>query len=717
MIASFAVVTLLTVAASCVSLLAFKSVDAGFHELQVESLPQLQGSLALARFASELAARVPVIAAAEDPESLTGADAIPPAQRERLDGTLRALVDSGIDQATLKTIRESFDDLETNTHHLVELKKIQLGLQGERLRKVSDARSAYAAATSSMGPIADSSAADLEFLLQTISAADSSTPLDPSASLHSDEKFLQVKNTWQMTSEANSISALYAELSSARAVTETKLMSGRFKSSAQSIESAIGALPPELQVEDIKSAVHRLLAPGRGDRSIFTIRNEEISIGKDLKEALFVNQQKVVELSTDIEELVKSAQAASASNIASAGLTVAAARFYLALLAIFSVVVSIAIAWGYVGNSLLRRLSSIHRAISALAEGDLNFELPASENKRTDELGGIAKSVTIFRQNAAAKIQAEQDARDQRKLTEQERERNAIQTSDAARELEFVLDRIGTCLAQLAAGDLQCEIDVAFPREYEKLKTDFNNAVGALNQTIELIVGSTRNIRHGSSEISSAAAELSSRTERQAVSLEETAAALNEIAINLQRTADGAARARLIVETATADARQSTDVVDGSLAAMAQIEDSSEKISQIIGIINEIAFQTNLLALNAGVEASRAGDAGRGFAVVAQEVRTLAQRSADAAKEIQGLILSSSSHVSDGVKMVAETGRVLKRIVGEVAEINEVIGNIADSAQEQSTGLKEVNQAVNDLDQLTQCSDRRALNVGQPKAG
>ncbi|WP_035201516.1 methyl-accepting chemotaxis protein [Agrobacterium tumefaciens] len=702
LIGSFAIVTFLTVVGSFLSFLAFQNVDAGFHDLQSESLPQLDHSLSLARFASEITAKVPVIASADYAAALGGRDAISVNQKHRLEQNLKALIDSGIDSSTIDTIEKSFDDLGSNTQNLLHFKEVQFQLRGARARMIADARAAYASATGSMGPIADSAASDLEFLLQTISSTDALAPLDKLTVANSDQKFIQIRNSWQMFSEANSIIALYAEISDARTPTETKLLSGKFRSAARNIETAIEILPPELQMEDIRSAVQRLLAPGLGDRSIFAVRNEEIALTEDLNKTLRANQERIIALSGQIESLVKSAQASSAVQISSSSETVTKTRFYLALLAVFSVAVSVAIAWGYVGNNLLRRLSSIHRAISALAEGNLNFELPAKEAFRNDELGGIAKSVSVFRQNASAKLQAEKEVADQKRFSEQERERNAQQTAEAAQELEFVLDRIGTSLSQLANGDLHCEINAAFPVEYQKLKLDFNNAIGSLNDTITLIVSSTGSIRKSSTDISKAASELSARSETQAASLEETAAALSEMTANLERTADGAARARKIVEQATADANQSTQVVGRSLEAMSQIAASSEQISQIIGIINDIAFQTNLLALNAGVEASRAGDAGRGFAVVAQEVRTLAQRSADAAKEIRDLITASSSHVSDGVKMVGETGRVLNRFASEVADVNAVVTGIAESAHEQAVGLREVSQAMNSVDQMTQ---------------
>ncbi|MGH6955246.1 MAG: methyl-accepting chemotaxis protein, partial [Caulobacteraceae bacterium] len=209
-------------------------------------------------------------------------------------------------------------------------------------------------------------------------------------------------------------------------------------------------------------------------------------------------------------------------------------------------------------------------------------------------------------------------------------------------------------------------------------------------------------MRSGSGEISQAADNLSKRTEQQAASLEETAAALDEITATVRKTAEGANHAREIVSTARADAEQSGEVVRRAVGAMSAIEQSAQQISQIIGVIDEIAFQTNLLALNAGVEAARAGDAGKGFAVVASEVRALAQRSADAAKEIKALISASTQQVGQGVDLVGQTGQSLERIVGQVAEITGVVSEIAASAQEQATGLQEVNTAVNQMDQVTQ---------------
>jgi methyl-accepting chemotaxis protein len=280
----------------------------------------------------------------------------------------------------------------------------------------------------------------------------------------------------------------------------------------------------------------------------------------------------------------------------------------------------------------------------------------------------------------------------------------AAQTEKVAAEKQIntVVSALGASLSHLAEGNLESTFDVEVAPEFAKLKADFNSAVTQLKSTIALVKKGAGSIKLGTDEISQASDDLSRRTENQAASLEETAAAVKEITDTVNKTARGATHARETVSVAKADAEKSGEVVRKAIEAMNGIENSSKQISQIIGVIDEIAFQTNLLALNAGVEAARAGDAGRGFAVVASEVRALAQRSAEAAKEIKGLISASTGQVAQGVQLVGETGQALTRIVSQVGEINNIVSNIAASANEQAHGLEQVNTAVNEMDQVTQ---------------
>ncbi len=265
-----------------------------------------------------------------------------------------------------------------------------------------------------------------------------------------------------------------------------------------------------------------------------------------------------------------------------------------------------------------------------------------------------------------------------------------------------VVEALASGLTNLSEGHLTVRIDDKFSGQYEKLKVDFNAALTRLQETMNSVLAGADTISTGANEISQAADDLSRRTEQQAASLEETAAALEEITATVKKTAANSKEASVNVTTAKAAAEEGGRVVATAISAMDKIEQSSKQITDIIGVIDEIAFQTNLLALNAGVEAARAGDAGKGFAVVASEVRALAQRSSEAAKEIKTLIKTSSEHVGAGVKYVGESGQALKRIVDQVVQINSLVTEMAKAAEQQSTGIEQVNVAVGQMDQVTQ---------------
>lgn len=265
-----------------------------------------------------------------------------------------------------------------------------------------------------------------------------------------------------------------------------------------------------------------------------------------------------------------------------------------------------------------------------------------------------------------------------------------------------VVDALRDGLSRLSDGDLTAALETPFSENYEQLRHDFNRAVDNLLSAMRGVVDNADLIQGEASEISNAADDLSQRTEKQAATLEETAAALDELTSSVRSAADGASHASDVVETARKNAEASGEVVREAVDAMGEIESSSLQISKITGVIDDIAFQTNLLALNAGVEAARAGEAGRGFAVVASEVRALAQRSSDAAREINELISASGTQVKRGVQLVDQAGEALAGIVESVSEISNNVGEIAVSSREQSAGLAEINAAVNQLDQVTQ---------------
>jgi methyl-accepting chemotaxis protein len=359
---------------------------------------------------------------------------------------------------------------------------------------------------------------------------------------------------------------------------------------------------------------------------------------------------------------------------------------------------------GVLGYLLSRMIATPVTALTGvmgrLAAGDHSVAVPAVG--RGDEIGEMARAVLVFKEAAIEKIRLEAETTEARSAAEGERNRNEAEKARDAADDQAVVAALGSGLSALAAGDLTYRISASFPARTQKLKEDFNATAAQLQDTMAMIAEAIGGMRSGTGEISQAADDLSRRTEQQAASLEETAAALDQITATVSKTAESAHQASEVTGQARTGAEKSGDVVRRAVEAMAQIEKSSQQIGQIIGVIDEIAFQTNLLALNAGVEAARAGEAGRGFAVVAQEVRALAQRSAEAAREIKELISTSTRQVGEGVDLVGETGQALERIVGQVGQISGLVSEIAASAREQSTGLAEVNSAVNQMDQVTQ---------------
>ncbi|MEH7879779.1 methyl-accepting chemotaxis protein [Rhizobium laguerreae] len=354
----------------------------------------------------------------------------------------------------------------------------------------------------------------------------------------------------------------------------------------------------------------------------------------------------------------------------------------------------------YAIRQSVKPLQALTASVHSISAGDLEAAIPCVEKR--NEFGDIGRALALFRDSARARRDLETQAAEQRELSDAERARNDADKRSLDGQIDFAVNQLAAGLGRLSQGDVSQTIGTPFVGRLEQLRVDFNASLLRLQDTLSGIRDSAATIQRNSGAVSASAGELSKRTEAQAANLEETAAAVEEITVTVRSSAERAREANNVVAATKKTADNSGTVVGDAVAAMDRIEQASQRIEQIIEVIDDIAFQTNLLALNAGIEAARAGEAGKGFAVVAQEVRELAQRSADAAREIKSLIETSSREVTAGSELVQKTGSVLASISQEIIAISGHVETIATASRDQSAALQEVNGSVNAMDQMTQ---------------
>lgn len=387
-------------------------------------------------------------------------------------------------------------------------------------------------------------------------------------------------------------------------------------------------------------------------------------------------------------------------------------------------------------RAIIPPLTGLTAVMKDLAHGNLDIEVPG--RGRPDELGSMAETVQIFKENSQEIKRLEQVQKEEREMAELEKTealrsfaREIGTLSDAAAQgdlsvrleaegksgelltvvtglnrmvatVENGLTEASRIMEALAHGDLSERMMGDFEGSFAKLKNDTDATSERLTDVVGSISTAADAVALATTEISTGTSDLSARTEQQAASLEETAAAMEQLTQTVRGNADRANEASQLSISSFKRAEEGGDIVSDAVSAMHRISTSSNKVTEIVSMIDEIAFQTNLLALNAAVEAARAGEAGRGFSVVATEVRALAQRSSEASKEISGLIATSAAEVNEGVALVNKAGETLTEIVGSIQKVSDIVTEIASASKEQATGLDEVNIAVSQMDQMTQ---------------
>ncbi|MBM3528098.1 MAG: HAMP domain-containing protein [Alphaproteobacteria bacterium] len=541
-----------------------------------------------------------------------------------------------------------------------------------------------------------------------------------------------LRNSLETASQTHLLTSLISEGVVAREASGLTPIRERFVAAADLLRKVSKSIGDK----EVGAMIDQLVAFGTAADGIFALRNSELQANMAANRAVTENATIQGALDKAVGELVTAAESSMSKSEQQLLSSLGHNRNLLLIVALVSILAAGAIGMFYVQRRLVKPLTAIDQSMRRLTSGDTELALPEIRTK--DEVASMARSVVVFRDAAVEKkrleAQAEEQRRDaeehrkqaeeQKRLADEERRANADAQAKAeqeqararaqaaeeqaqaqaktAEEQMRIVQNLAEGLGKLSSGDLVYRLDGGFTEAYAQIKDDFNATIAQLQETISSILTATREVASTASEISTSTTDLSQRTEEQAASLEQTSASMEEISATVKKNAENAQQANKFAVDTHEIAGRGGQVVTQAIEAMARIEESSRQVSDIIGVIDEIARQTNLLALNAAVEAARAGEAGRGFAVVASEVRSLAQRSSQAANDIKNLITNSSSQVQSGVQLVNRAGDSLKEIVESIKRVAGIVSEIAYASAEQAGGIDQVNRALTQMDHVTQ---------------
>ena len=697
LLGAFAAVASLTLLASLVAFVSYQWIGDSFRRTEQESIPAMDGALSLSRQAAEFSAMSAALLDANNPNELDSGIASLRKKREEMTVELNRVTDSAASEALGANLRA----LDASVDQLTSAVQKRLKLADDRRSLVEGAQSAYRVLAEKISPVLDDAQFNLQIGLSSIS--DSKDLASAAAAAHKlgDKEAASLQALSDLRAESNLVVGLFIEASRAERDLLTPLHDQVIASIGRA-ERAAFALGDEGDAPAIQAALAVLVAYGKKGHDVLEARGAEFDELKDEREIVIANASKSRALAQEVREFVDKARLAATSAMASSDAVVHESQIALAILVLSSMLASLAIAWLYIGRGVLSRLAKLHHAILSLASGDLEVNLPDKLTLDRDELGDMARAVRVFRENGVEKARVEAQADLDRRLAEEQRRANDAVRATAMREQVQAVEALAEGLTHLANGDLTYRLPMDFAQSYAKLRDDFNTSLGKLQAVMSAIEVNARSLRSASGDISQANEDLSKRTDRQAKDLEGAATALEQVTTTVNKSAVAAGETHDIVSKTKREVSAGSEVVRGAVSAMDRIHRSSTQISEIIVVIDEIALQTNLLALNAGVEAARAGEFGRGFAVVAAEVRALARRSAEAAKEIKGLIVASTTQIDEGVTLVSGAGSALERILAQVGETDRVVSEIAAAAKQQAIALQAVNTSVNQMERMTQ---------------
>ncbi|MFC3677517.1 methyl-accepting chemotaxis protein [Ferrovibrio xuzhouensis] len=700
-----------------------------------EGVTAMTAALNLSKQVSDLAGVAPDIVTAQSEKDLQALEGGIKEKEARIEATL-GVVSAIMSGPAVEGIQKETKALLGSVGQLRQVVDARIRTSQFRIDETQKLSVAHAEFLKVASPLVEDAVFDLTSSMTSATEAGDLIKIEQTLSKLANTELLMLQGISGLISEVNNTVGLLAVGAQAANMDEIQKFSSQYEEAAAKVERGlayVSKIRPNTELNKVANAVLDFGSPGIG---VISLREQELSAIAQARQQLQVSRAAAQRLNAATELVVGEANKGVLDSAAGAKQTSAGGKLILIAVAGVSLAAAFLLGWLYIGRRVGLPLTALTGVMARLANREWQTDVP--DRSRQDEIGDMARAVQVFKENGLENEQLQLTVEHDRRTTEEQRQAqealldravgevvgaaaggdlsSRIDTSQLAgtmarlgermngllETVQHVFDSLGSALGAMAGGDFTHRIDADYAGVFDRLKQNANQTSQQLAQTIGQVSGAAGMVRDAASEISSGSNDLASRTEQQAASLEETAASMHQITATVKQNADNAEEANRLATTARDTAEKGGSVVQDAVSAVTRIEESAQKITDIVGLIDEIAFQTNLLALNASVEAARAGEAGKGFAVVAQEVRALAQRSADASRDIKGLIQASTGEVREGARLVNQTGQSLTEIVTAVKKVADIIGEISSASREQAVGLEEVNTAVANMDEMTQ---------------